>query len=86
MAQSSPWCRLTNILQLSDKKCISESGAKETGKILEDNGFDVIPIDYWKVIEFGVSFHCTTIDLYKEGTRRDLFTEFDNEFIDEYVV
>ena len=40
---------------------------------LDKLGFEVIPIPYEKVIPFGGALHCTTLDIYREGTLEDYF-------------
>jgi glycine amidinotransferase len=34
---------------------------------------EVVPIPYEKVIPFGGALHCTTLDVYREGTCEDYF-------------
>jgi glycine amidinotransferase len=36
-------------------------------------GFEVVPIPYDKVFPFGGELHCTTLDVYREGTLEDYF-------------
>lgn len=36
-------------------------------------GFEVLPIPYDKVLAFGGELHCTTLDVYREGTLEDYF-------------
>jgi glycine amidinotransferase len=36
-------------------------------------GIEVIPIPYDKVVPFGGALHCTTLDVYREGTCEDYF-------------
>ncbi len=49
--------------------------AHETAYIdqLEDLGMEVIPIPYDKVVPFGGSLHCTTVDVTREGGLEDYF-------------
>ena len=36
-------------------------------------GFEVVPIPYDMVMPFGGELHCTTLDVYREGTLEDYF-------------
>ena len=36
-------------------------------------GMEVIPVPYEKVVPFGGSLHCTTVDVYREGDLEDYF-------------
>jgi glycine amidinotransferase len=36
-------------------------------------GVEVVPIPYDKVFAFGGELHCTTLDVYREGTLEDYF-------------
>jgi len=40
---------------------------------LDKLGFEVIPIPYEAVIPFGGALHCTTLDVYREGSCEDYF-------------
>jgi len=40
---------------------------------LDKLGFEVIPIPYNSVVPFGGMLHCTTLDIYREGTLEDYF-------------
>jgi glycine amidinotransferase len=40
---------------------------------LDKLGFEVIPIPYEAVIPLGGALHCTTLDVYREGTCEDYF-------------
>ncbi|NOR12869.1 MAG: hypothetical protein GQ545_06415 [Candidatus Aminicenantes bacterium] len=40
---------------------------------LDKLGFEVIPIPYETVIPLGGALHCTTLDVYREGTCEDYF-------------
>jgi glycine amidinotransferase len=62
-----------NCLSLDPKTICVE--AKETAfcEQLDKYGLEVIPIDYEAVFPFGGSFHCTTLDVYREGVCEDYF-------------
>jgi glycine amidinotransferase len=40
---------------------------------LDKLGLEVVPIPYEHVIPFGGALHCTTLDVYREGTCEDYF-------------
>jgi glycine amidinotransferase len=40
---------------------------------LDKLGFEVIPIPFEAVIPLGGALHCTTLDVYREGTCEDYF-------------
>ena len=40
---------------------------------LDKLGFEVIPVPYEAVIPFGGALHCTTLDVYREGSCEDYF-------------
>jgi glycine amidinotransferase len=43
--------------------------------LLSTLGVEVIPIPYDRVLEFGGSLHCTTLDVYREGSCEDYFPQ-----------
>jgi glycine amidinotransferase len=49
--------------------------APETGYMeqLDKMGIEVIPVPYDKVVPFGGSLHCTTVDVKRDGTLEDYF-------------
>jgi glycine amidinotransferase len=62
-----------NTLSLGpDTICVE---AHETGYMeqLTDLGMEVVPIPYEKVVPFGGSLHCTTVDVTREGDLEDYF-------------
>jgi glycine amidinotransferase len=40
---------------------------------LDKLGFEVVPVPYEAVIPFGGALHCTTLDIYREGSCEDYF-------------
>jgi glycine amidinotransferase len=38
-------------------------------------GFEVVPVPYDAVYPFGGELHCTTLDVYREGTLEDYFPQ-----------
>jgi glycine amidinotransferase len=41
--------------------------------LLNNLGFNVIPVPFWDVSPFGGGLHCATADVYREGTCEDYF-------------
>jgi glycine amidinotransferase len=62
-----------NTFSLDEKTVFVE--ARETGYMeqLGKLGFEVIPIAFDRVIPFGGSLHCVTLDVYREGGCEDYF-------------
>jgi len=50
-----------------------QGGAPAYYEQLDKLGFEVIPIPYDRVTPFGGLLHCTTLDIYREGTLEDYF-------------
>ena len=40
---------------------------------LDKLGFEVVPLQYAETYAFGGSFHCSTVDVYREGKCEDYF-------------
>ncbi|CAD7946342.1 unnamed protein product [Amoebophrya sp. A25] len=73
MCQSSRWLSM-NIFSIGPNKIVVEEGEKPLINMLEKElGFDVIPIPYRQVFEFGGSLHCSTWDVRRTGTCKDYF-------------
>ena len=62
-----------NTLSLDEKSIFVEAHESEYIDQLTKLGFEVIPIPYDKAEIFGGSLHCTTVDVYREGTCEDYF-------------
>jgi len=77
-SQSSKWLSM-NVLVIDHNKVIVEQEEEDTQKLLQENGFDVIPIPFRDVFEFGGSLHCSTWDMEREDSQVDLFPTFDIE-------
>ena len=62
-----------NTLSLDPKTIAVES--RETGYMEQLNklGFEVVPLQYAETYAFGGSFHCSTVDVYREGKCEDYF-------------
>jgi len=73
MCQSSRWLSM-NLFSVSANKIICEAGETDMINFLErEHGFDVIPVDFRHVFEFGGSLHCSTWDIRRDGKCRDFF-------------
>jgi len=74
-SQSSKWLNM-NVLVIDENKVIVEAQEESMAHVLEDAGFEVLPIDFRKVFEFGGSLHCSTWDIEREDEPVDLFPNF----------
>ena len=73
LCQSSRWLSM-NVLSLTPNKVIVEAGEKAMIKTLEEaHGFDVCPVPFRQVFEFGGSLHCSTWDVRRTGKCKDFF-------------
>jgi glycine amidinotransferase len=68
----SPWLTM-NLLILDPKTICVEAGESYQMEFLSKLGFDVIPVPFWDVAPFGGGLHCSTADVYREGTYEDYF-------------
>lgn len=73
MCQSSRWLSM-NVLSLGPNKVICEASEKPLINFLEqEHGFDVVPVPFRSVFEFGGSLHCSTWDVRRTGNCKDYF-------------
>lgn len=73
MCQSSRWLSM-NVLSLGPNKIVVEAGEKAMIRTLEqEHGFDVCPVPFRQVFEFGGSLHCSTWDVRRTGECKDYF-------------
>ena len=70
--QSSKWLSI-NVLSISPTKVICEEREKTLQELLSKHGFEVFPLPFRNVFEFGGSFHCATLDIRRKGEREDYF-------------
>jgi len=70
--QSSKWLSM-NVLSISPKKVIVEAQEHPLHELLHKHGFDVYPVPFRNVFEFGGSLHCATWDIRRRGTCDDYF-------------
>ena len=62
-----------NTFSIDSKTVCVETHETAYCEQLDKLGFEVVPISYEKVIPFGGCLHCTTLDIYREGTLEDYF-------------
>jgi glycine amidinotransferase len=74
--QSSKWLSM-NVLSISPTKIICEEQEKPLQELLSKLEFEVFPIPFRSVFEFGGSLHCATWDVRREGAREDYFPNLD---------
>ncbi|NET82978.1 MAG: glycine amidinotransferase [Moorea sp. SIO1F2] len=70
--QSSKWLSM-NVLSISPTKVICEEREKPLQELLDKHGFEVFPLPFRHVFEFGGSFHCATWDIRRKGGCEDYF-------------
>ena len=74
--QSSKWLAM-NVLSISPNKVICEEQEYPLHELLDKNGFEVYPIPFRNVFEFGGSLHCATWDIRRKGACEDYFPNMD---------
>jgi len=62
-----------NTLMLDPKTVFVEQLETRLQDQLDKLGFEVIPVPFWQVGAFGGAFHCSTVDVYREGKCEDYF-------------
>ncbi|KOT48211.1 MULTISPECIES: glycine amidinotransferase [Streptomyces] len=70
--QSSKWLSM-NVLSISPTKVVCEEREKPLQDLLDKLGFEVFPVPFRDVFEYGGSLHCATWDVNREGTAEDYF-------------
>lgn len=69
-----------NCLLLNPKSvCIEVSGAP-VQELLDEYGFEVVPVAFYNAACFSGSLHSTTVDVYQEGTYDDYFPKNSKDF------
>jgi len=68
----SVWLSM-NTLLLDEKTIFVEEQEKAQQEQFYQLGFEVIPVPFWAVGPFGGGLHCSTADVYREGTLQDYF-------------
>jgi len=72
LSYCSIWLSI-NSLVLDPKTVCVEAGETAQMEQLDKLGFEVIPVPYYDVAPFGGGLHCSTTDIYREGTCEDYF-------------
>ena len=62
-----------NTLSLDPKTIVVESRETAYQEQLNTLGFEVVPLPYAETYAFGGSFHCSTVDVCREGGCEDYF-------------
>ena len=70
--QTKSWISM-NTFSLGPNTICVESHETAYLEQLDKLGVEVVPIPYEKVTPFGGALHCTTLDVYREGTLEDYF-------------
>ena len=66
-----------NTLSLGPNTICVEAHETRYMEQLDKLGIEVIPMPYDKVVPFGGSLHCTTVDVNREGDARGLLPQAD---------
>lgn len=69
---SSDWLTM-NILSVDEKRIIVEENEVPLIKLLQQHGFEPIPIPFRNFYPFGGSIHCATADIRRRGTLQSYF-------------
>jgi len=71
-ARSSNWIGM-NVLSIDEKRVVVEAQQCGLIRLLEDNGFEPIPVRYRHGRTFGGSFHCISLDIRRHGGLQNYF-------------
>ena len=69
---SSDWLTM-NFLSVDEKRIIVEENEEPLIKLLEQHGFEPIPIPFRNFYPFGGSVHCATADIRRKGELKSYF-------------
>jgi glycine amidinotransferase len=70
--QSSKWLSM-NVLSLAPDVIVCEEQEKPLHDLLESLDFEVVPVPFRNVFEYGGSLHCATWDVRRTGAMEDYF-------------
>jgi glycine amidinotransferase len=73
--QSTNWLSM-NVFSISAEKVVVEKEETALQAVLEDHGFQVIPMAFRDVYEFGGGLNCSTWDITRDDTQVDLFKKW----------
>jgi glycine amidinotransferase len=63
----------TNVLMIDLKTVCVEASETPLMEMLDRYGLEVIPVPFYDVAPFGGGLHCSTADVYRQGTLEDYF-------------
>jgi glycine amidinotransferase len=69
---SSAWVSM-NVMMVDESRVVVEAGEAPLIAMLEDWGFETIPVPFRNVMRFGGCFHCVTADVRRTGTLGSYF-------------
>jgi N-dimethylarginine dimethylaminohydrolase len=69
---ASPWVGM-NVLSFDQKTVLVEKRQEKLIKVLESNGFDVVPIQMRHMYIFSGGLHCTSLDTVRDSTLENYF-------------
>ena len=72
LCYSSVWLSM-NVLVLDHKTICVEASENNTMEQMDKLGFEVVPVPFRDAYPFGGGLHCSTTDVYREGTCEDYF-------------
>ena len=72
LSYCSIWLSI-NLLVLDPKTVCVEASETAQMEQLDKLGFEVIPVPFYDVAPFGGGLHCSTTDIYREGSCEDYF-------------
>ncbi len=72
LSYCSMWLNI-NLLVLDPKTVCVEASEIPVMELLDRHGLEVVPVPFYEVSPFGGGLHCSTADVYREGTLEDYF-------------
>jgi glycine amidinotransferase len=76
--QSTKWVSI-NVLSISPTKIVCEEQEKPLQELLSSLGFEVFPVPFRNVYEYGGSLHCATWDIRRTGGCEDYFPNLSHQ-------
>jgi glycine amidinotransferase len=72
LCYSSVWLSM-NVLSIDQKTICVEASEVHQMEQFDKLGFEVVPVPFRDAYAFGGGLHCSTADVYREGTCEDYF-------------
>lgn len=72
LLMTSAWISM-NVLMLDEERVVVEAGEAPLIEMLEDWGFETVPVQFRNAMRFGGCFHCYTADVRRRGDLRSYF-------------